>query len=363
MTNINDKKIPFRQIRDALLNPDAPVNPLYLYRLSDLEPSELDQLKKAWPGVPLWRKQALLEDIEELSNKDMLLDFVEFSRFAIQDEDPRVRMLAVRTLWDYEDKDLIPLLLQLLGKDRDGEVRAAAAGALGKYVYAGEVEELSPVTQKRVEEALLAACQRDADPEVRRDALEALGYSSRPEVSRLIETAFKSPDKNWVASALFAMGRSANEEWQPQVMSMLENQLPLLRTEAARAAGELEMADAVPILLEMLDDPDLGARAASIWALSQLGGEGVREALQALFDQSEDEQETELLEEALENLSFIEGARLMPMFGFPEDAEADGEEGDLDDDDDSLDEYGLDEDEEDYAEIDEFSDEDEEEPY
>lgn len=360
-----DKKIPFAQLLDALRNPDAPVKPRYLYRLSDLERSELDQLKKAWPDVPLWRKQALLEDIEELSGSDTLLDFEEFCRFAIQDEDPRVRALAVRTLWEYEDKTLIPLLLQTLNQDRAGEVRSEAAGALGRYVFMGELEELSPATHKRVEDALLTACQSDAVEEVRRSALEALGYSSRPEVTRLIERAYASKDKNWIASALFAMGRSANEDhWRPQVLAMLSNQLPLLRTEAARAAGELEIAEAVPVLLEMLDDPDTNARQASIWSLSQLGGEGVREALQAIYESSEDEQEIELVDEALENLTFVEGARMMPMFNFPEDDDQDGEEDDFDEDDffdDDSDEDDLDE--ADYEDLDEFSDDDEEARY
>jgi HEAT repeat protein len=113
---------------------------------------------------------------------------------------------------------------------------------------------------------------------------------------------------------------------------MLHSNLPLLRSEAAHASGELEIAEAVPQLLELLDDPDDNTRQASIWSLSQIGGEGVRETLQTLYDEADSDQELELLESALDNLTFNEGLQLMPMFDFPE--------GD-DDDEDWYEEYDL----------------------
>jgi HEAT repeat protein len=310
--------LPFPQLIQALLETDQPLNPLYLYRLSDLEERELRQLRDVWQQIPLWRRQALMEDVEELSGKDMLLSFVALSRLALQDEDARVRLLAVQTLWDYEETTLIPVLLDVLAKDTDNEVRAAAAGGLGHYVYAGELEEIPARTLHKIEEALLSVMQSSDPPQVRRSALEALGYSSREEVPGLIKDAYATDDKLWKASALFAMGCSADVEWQPQVLEMLQHTLPLLRGEAARAAGELELREAIPHLVELLDDPDDNTRHASIWALSQIGGEGVRETLEKLSSETEDEAELELLDEALENLAFTEGAQLMPLFDLPE---------------------------------------------
>jgi HEAT repeat protein len=136
------------------------------------------------------------------------------------------------------------------------------------------------------------------------------------------------------------MGRSANQQWQPTILAMLQSNLPILRGEAARAAGELELSDAVPHLIELLDDPDDNTRQASIWSLSQIGGEGVRDTLQALYEETDNEQELELLESALDNLTFNESLQLMPMFDFPEaeDDEEDWyEEYDLEDMDNLLD--------------------------
>jgi hypothetical protein len=60
-----------------------------------------------------------------------------------------------------------------------------------------------------------------------------LGFSSREEVSVLIDAAFNSGEVEWRTSALFAMGRSRNEIWKNQVLSMLDNSQPDLRQEAA----------------------------------------------------------------------------------------------------------------------------------
>jgi HEAT repeat protein len=336
-------EIPFQKLLDALLDVETTLNPRYLYRLSDLESPELELLRTAWPKIPTWRRQALLEDVEELNESDMLLSFESLGRFALQDEDAKIRLLAVHILWEFEENSLIPIFVSLMTTDQDSEVRAASASALGRFVYAGEIDELPQATLHHIEDALLEVTNGNDAPEVRRAALEALGYSSRDEVQPLVEKAFASDDKYWKASALFAMGRSANQQWQPTVLAMLHSNLPMLRSEAARAAGELEISDAVPHLLELLDDPDDNTRLASIWSLSQIGGEGVRDALQALYDDTDNEQELELLESALDNLTFNEGLQLMPMFNFPEaeDDEEDWyEEYDLDNED-----FGDDEDE------------------
>jgi HEAT repeat protein len=337
--------ISFQQLSEALLDIDKPFPPRFLYRFSDMEPADLEKLGAIWPQLPLWRRQGLMEDIEELSSKDTLLDFVAISRFALKDEDPKVRQLAVNTLWDYEQTDLIQTFLELLATDSEAEVRAAAAGGLARFVYVGEIEEIPQAKLKKIEEALLAALKNQETPvQVKRAALEALGYSSRDEVPALIKTAFNSKDKKWMASALFAMSRSASAEWQPEVLSMLDSNLPALRMEAARAAGELELSDAIPQLLELLDDTDENTRQASIWALSQIGGEGVQEALDKLYEEAEDEDELELLESALDNLTFTQGVKLMPLFELPDEEQAgdeleDNDEDYFDDGDEAIDWY------------------------
>ena len=223
---------------------------------------------------------------------------------------------------------MIPLseMAALMEKDPDEDVRAASATALGQYVFLGELEELPETTLRLIEDHLLDVLNGNDTTKVRRFALESLGYSSRDEVPPLIETAYASTDKGWVASALFAMGRSSNQEWKPKVLEMLGSKLPQLRCEAARAAGELEIAQARPALIELLKDTDENTRASSIWSLSQIGGKGVREALEALYEETEDDDELSLLDEALENLEFNESLELLPIIKVSEQDDLDTEE-------------------------------------
>lgn len=319
-------EIPLENAIQSLLDIETPVNPRVLYRLSDLEPDELEQLRSVWRQLPLWRRQALIKEIEELGARDFLLDFMAFGQLALEDHDPGIRLLAVRTLWEYEQTELIHVFLSLLQQEQDYDVRAAVATALSRFVYAGEIEEISAARLADIEDALLKLTEEAEADQVRRAALESLGFSSREEVALLIEKAFASNDKNWKASALLAMGRSANPDWKTHVMAMLESPIPILRAEAARAAGELELEEAVSYLLELLDDPNEDARSASIWSLSQIGGEDVREALEGLFEEAEDGGELEFIESALENLTFTEGVKFMPFFDFPDEPKIEADE-------------------------------------
>lgn len=304
---------------EAMLDEGQPFHPRNLYRFSDLEETDLRKLEKTWPDVSPQRRQAILEDIEEIGETNYTLSFEEFCRFAIHDANPRVRELSVRVLWEYENKDLVPLFLNLLANDGDPSVRAASATALGKYVYLGEIEDIPDQTLNDIIDRLLEVQRGSDETLIRRRALESLGYSSHAEVTNLIEAAFNSGIHDWIVSALFAMSRSANARWGSQVLDMIESYDYEIRFEAIRAAGELEVKRAVTPLLNLLDESDSDTRMAAIWALSQIGGEGIQDALEQLYDETEDEEEAEFIDLAIENLMFTEDLQAFGMFDFSPD--------------------------------------------
>jgi HEAT repeat protein len=332
-------KLSFQKLLDALLNEDAAFPPQYLPRFTDLPPAELVRLHKVWNQVPLWRRQALLEDLEELSEADTIMLFDGVGRIALNDTDPKVRMIAVRMLSDYDDPALLPTYLQLVEADPDAAVRAAAASALGTFIYQGEIEELAEKKLRQVEEMLLRVTQGQDDLLVRRRALEALGFSGRSEVPPLIEAAYHSKNVDWVISALFAMGRSANEQWRTAVMAMLDSARPEIRTEAVQAAGELSLVEARQPLLALLDEDDENVRLAAVWSLSQIGGPGVRDALEARLEEAEDDEEADFIEMALENLAFNDDLGMFSLIDL-DDADLDESEPLEDDDEPAQDDRG-----------------------
>jgi HEAT repeat protein len=152
-------------------------------------------------------------------------------------------------------------------------------------------------------------------------AVEALGYSSRPEVAALIRNAYSQHDPQWVASALFAMGRSADpDHWQDDVLYSLDHDNLDIRLAAVEAAGQLPLESARPALLSALETEDNeDIYHAIIWSLSQIGGEDVQIVLYNLADATEDDGLAEFIEEALENLTFTDDLSRYDLLAFNPD--------------------------------------------
>ncbi|MEW5828438.1 MAG: HEAT repeat domain-containing protein [Chloroflexota bacterium] len=323
---MNQNKV-FQVVLDALLDESQPFPPRLMYLFSDIQPDDLSTVLGIWPKVSQTRKRGLLEDLENLAEADTLLSFDDFARSLLDDEDGRVRTLAIRLLWECDDAKLVPVYTRILTSDPEPVTRAAAATALGNFINLGELEEIPEELLHEVEEVLLDAARSAGHELVQRRAVEALGFSSVPEVPPLIENAFARKEADWKISALFAMGRSHDKRWDQAVLGALDHSDPNVRGEAIRAAGELPVDDARETLIAMLEnedeEEDAGDRMDIVWALSQIGGEGVREALESLYDDLEDEDEIEFLDEALDNLTFTEELNLFDMFEFDTDEEDD----------------------------------------
>lgn len=299
-------KNPFQPVVESLLEPSKPFPKKYLALFSDIDPASLKLLLADWPRVSLTRKRTLLEELDALLDEDTIVSFDDFARALLTDPDGPVRAGAMRLLAECEDVKLISVYETILTSDPDPEARAEAARVLNLFVDLGELDEIPEAALHRVEEALLAA-SRDDNPEVRRSALESLGFSSREEVPALIEAALQREDPDWQASALIAMGRSSGDRWSEPVIRMMLSEDRNVRLEAVRAAGELSLPAARLPLLRMLDEEDDSAiLSAVIWSLSQVGGEDVRAYLENLAAQTEDDDELDFIEDALANLAFTE---------------------------------------------------------
>jgi len=308
---------PFLTVVDALLDESKPFPARYLHRFLDLEPVDLKKLIRAWPQVSPRRKHTLLEDLEDLAVADTLASFDDLACSLLADTDSLVRARAIRLLWECGDAKLVPGYLNILNNDDDVQVRAAAANALGQFMYLGELDKIPAELHHKIEDQLLMAATPAGAKEtlVRRRALESLGYSGRAEVVPLIEAATRAEDPDWMVSALLAMGRSCDDRWRKRVLSQLRSPSEDIRSEAIHAAGELELESARPVLLDILEDEDEPeVRRELIGALSKIGGEGVRAKLEELLEIEEDDEEADFIEEALDALSFTEDMGSFSLF-------------------------------------------------
>lgn len=314
----------FQKTLDVLLDESRPLSSRILHQFSDMDAAALDSLRAVWPRLGLSRKLLLLDRLDALADEDTLVSFDDLGRALLTDPEAPVRVRAMRLLGECEDPRLIPIYLHILSADSDAAARAEAASALGMFVQLGEFEDISKSDLHQVEDALIQAFHSEDAPLVRRRALESLGYSSRPEVPALIASAFERQNPDWKASALFAMGRSNDERWSEQILSMLLSENADVRVAAVEAAGELGLAAARLMLLRLLEEEeDTAVTEAAIWSLSQIGGEDVRIYLESLLDAAEDDDQVAFLEEALDNLAFTEDLAQFDLMAYnsPEEEE------------------------------------------
>ncbi|NSW53066.1 MAG: HEAT repeat domain-containing protein [Anaerolineae bacterium] len=309
----------FEAVIDLLRQEDQPFPPSLWNQFSDISRVELNALKRKWTEVRPERKTALLEDLESMMDYNFQVNFDEFAKFCMDDDEPAVRAGAIRLLFEYDRRDLVDKMLDVLENDADELVQSTAATMLGNYVYLGELEEFPAEEAHRIEDALLRAIDESNSVLVQRRALEAVSFSGREEVSPLILAAYEKNERDWILTALYAMGRSASQEWGKIVMQNLDHYDTDIQFEAIQAAGEMYLETARPWLLKTARDAenlDQSIRMAIARALENIGGDGVMEALESLMEWADDDEEMELLEQAVEFTAFTGSVRMPSMFGF-----------------------------------------------
>jgi len=308
---------------NALIDETKPFPPALLYTFSDLNADDIRILKAAWPSLPLMRRRTLLEDLIDMAERDNLMMFEEVGKVALEDDDADVLISAIDLLFQAEDSRLIPTFLRFLQNVSLNErVRAAAANALGPYIYLGEVEKIRPKLLQNIVEVLLNIYANDLSDLVRRRVLESLGYSSHAAVPELLRAAYFRPEVAWQESAMFAMGKSADDQWQSFVLANLEHENLKVRLQAIHAAGELTLYAARQTLLRMLNQEykNEELRHELVWALSQIGGEGIEAAFYRLMDRIDDEEELTLIEDALDELNFTNDKSIFELMDIDIDA-------------------------------------------
>jgi len=304
---MNDQITSFQTVLDSLIAPGKDFPHKYLNLFSDIRPLELQTLLDIWEHVNLNRKLSLLEGLESLSKTDTLVSFDDFASAILNDPEASVRAHAIRLLLECDDVKLVPTYLDLLKNDPDVKVRAEAANVLGLFMDLGELEEIPEDVHGEIRSVLLESANGEKEAHIRRRALESLGWSSHADVMSLVESAFEMDENSWKASALTAMGRSANDHWEDRILRSLLDENDLVRKAAVQGAGLVPLKSArVPLLRMLGEEENDEIMSAVIWSLSQIGGEDVSTYLEAMLAETEDDDLIDFLEEALDNLAFTE---------------------------------------------------------
>ena len=278
-----------------------------LVNFSELDDIELSRFGEAWTEMDGSRRYLIITDLTELAGDNVDLNFDAIYKIALRDEEPELRSAALKGLNEYEGRDLIPVLVDVLRNDPDADVRREAAVTLGRYALAAELGQLTPDDLAMIREALFESAEDlEEDEIVRGRAIEALGAISGEETENLIESIYEE-DNMWLKiGAVDAMGRSCNPMWIPLILREMENVVPEMRHAAAFAAGEIGEDDAVEALKRMaVMDPDREVQLAAVHSLGEIGGAQAKVALKAVLFEGEESLE-EAVQEAISEIEFNE---------------------------------------------------------
>jgi HEAT repeat protein len=301
----------FQEYLAELKDEGQPLKASRLVYLSHLADEQEKAFLAAWPQLQSERRRQVMQELVELAEDNVDLNFDVIFLASLCDADPQVRAFAIRGLWEYEHRDLIKPLIGLLQSDDSAAVRAEAALALGRFVLQWELGSLPDRYFRPVEQVLRRAISNgDEELEVRGRALEAIGACSLPWVRRAICSAYKSDSHRLRVSGIHAMGHNCDPSWLPILFQELKSDDAEMRYEAALACGSLAEEAAVVHLIPLLEDEDVEVREATIAALGEIGGRQARSALTRYLDHPSRTMR-EAVQEALSLVDFAEDPGLV----------------------------------------------------
>ncbi len=273
-----------------------------LIALSSLNAEEARQFEERIGQVDEGRRIELARGLNELCEDQAELDLEPAMVALAGDESSEVRRLAASSLWESVSANTVRLVLRLAQSDRNLRVREAALISLANYALAYEVGKLRTTLGEELKAALQDMVSDEEEPLlIRRRSLEAIGVFNEQPVRELVKWGFAHHDREVKISAVYAMGRSADDFWLPEVMQALSSTDGEVCFEAARAAGEIELTQAVSRLTELANDEDREVSTSAAFALASIATEEAVLALRQLAG-SDDEFLRDLGEEATQAL-------------------------------------------------------------
>lgn len=187
---------------------------------------------------------------------------------ALQDAMSEVRLAAVEALGKLRSDEAVPVIAPLVDTVYgDASTRTVSAGAgtsTGEVRVAG-LRALGRIGTDAAVKVLIGALAKE-DPQQPRSAVrDALVLAGPRATTALIATLSGAPSSNTAAGAALALGAlHATEGAAVVIRAMARGAVPLRH--GLRALAQIGSSDALPAVLEVLDDADPGVRKEGIRA-------------------------------------------------------------------------------------------------
>ena len=246
----------------------------------------------------------------------------------VRDPEYKVRMEVVRALRDLRDPAAVPALVTLLG-DGEADIRQEAiatideiysdkerSGPVGRFlqIFSDEADRTSIAPYVKVEPSVyegLAKALRDENGDVREAAALAIGILGGSGQTRDLVATFQDPVPAVRAAAATAVGKVGAQEDGRTLIGLLSDESLEVRNRALQALSVLRVTEAGPALRQLYEENrrrEWGLRVLE--TLSKIGDPAQAE----LFLQLVQDPDPERKRLAVEGLGRISDSSRLPAF-------------------------------------------------
>ncbi len=242
----------------------------------------------------------------------------------VTDDEPTIRAIVIEALGSFHDPRIPPLLVQAL-TDTAARVRRAAVTSLGVRTDLVESFDLVKHLSDRLWDLNLDVCQQAAialgrlgttaaaaalwqvlqSPHtplpLQLETVRALGWAGSMQALEYLHQALSLPVTTTAPPTLYqeiitVLGRWADPDLKPRTSEILINALastheainhPLVKQAIALALGHLAQPVALPSLVQLLADSDVGVQLHAIAALKNLDSPTTRHQLNELASRTD----------------------------------------------------------------------------
>lgn len=289
MANKNGRTRMEKVLQTVRENPEK-VFERYPRMLSDLSPEHTAELHSVLSGLSADQRAAFFEQMVRSGQEYLEYNYTPIAELGLDDENGDIRAASIRLLGFEDSREIGRKLLDSASNDPEPKVRIAAIDILGQYMMEAEFGERIPVSPKALNETLDKLID-DEDPDIRLAAMVAYAVSENSRVKDMISSCFEENQREGLIAALNAARISLSGDWNRTVLKHIRHSDEDVSLEAIRAAGALQLREALPALYEILSrfdriSTDLLLTVTN--AIAEIGDEGSLDVLEILGEAAVD---------------------------------------------------------------------------
>ncbi len=279
----------------------------YARMLSDLSAEKVTKLRTVLADMPSGRRIAFFNAMQDLAMEFFEYDFASIAVMGLEAPEGKIRAISILTLGLDDSREVGAKILNAAENDPDEQAQTAAVSVLGRYMFDEMIDDPIPVPSKKLHSVLEKLIEHK-NPVIRQAAVIAYAVSETDRVNEIIAGFLAGNESTELVAALRAIRISLNEDMDKSVLELINHEDEDVVIEAVRAAGALQLREALPALYEIISrfdriSPDLLLVAAD--AVAEIGDESSIDVLETLGEAvvDMDDEITEGIDDCIDTLN------------------------------------------------------------